>query len=105
MRNNINQVIGENYIAVKGRDTMRKIVSVTPGVVLTECKYKDGGWRYELWPTEPSECWLTSHTEEEQHEAYSMLLRLTRTLRSRLEYKKYQAQLKLENIDKKLELI
>ena len=56
--NGMNDTVGKNYIANKGRDTLRKIVAVSPRVVLTECKYKDIGWRYELWPTEPTETWL-----------------------------------------------
>ena len=53
----MNDTVGKNYIAVKGRDTLRKIVVVSPRVVLTECEYKELGWRYELWPSEPSETW------------------------------------------------
>ena len=101
----MNQTIGKNYIAVKGRDTMRKIVSVTPGVVLTECKYKGEGWRYELWPTEPSECCLTFHTEEEQQDPYVTLVRLSRTLHSQLEREIVELNNKLKTTEKNLKTV
>ena len=80
----MNDTVGKNYIANKDRDTLRKIVSVSPRVVLTECKYKELGWRYELWPTEPTETWL---------------------LRVQLETERDENEMRLKEINKTLELI
>lgn len=102
----MNDTIGENYIAAKGRDTLRKIVCVSPRVVLTECEYKEVGWRYELWPTEPSESWLTFKTEEEQmNDPEDTLNRLSLILRSQLETEKKENEMRLKQINKNLDLI
>ena len=70
----MNDTVGKNYIAVKGRDTLRKIVVVSPHVVLTECEYKELGWRYELWPKEPTETWLNfSYSDEKVMDLNSVL--------------------------------
>jgi hypothetical protein len=82
----MNDTVGENYIAVKGRDTLRKIVVVSPRVVLTECEYKELGWRYELWPTEPTETWLNfSYSDERLKDVNSKMLLMSNLLRVQLE--------------------
>ena len=102
----MNQTIGKNYIAVKGRDTLRKIVSVSPRVVLTECKYKKLGWRYELWPTEPTETWLNfSYSDERLKDVNSKMLLMSNLLRVQLETEKEENEMRLKEINKTLELI
>ena len=102
----MNQTIGKNYIAVKGRDTLRKIVSVSPRVVLTECEYKDLRWRYELWPTEPTETWLNfSYSNERLKDVNSKMLLMSNLLRVQLETEKQENEMRLKEINKTLELI
>ncbi len=102
----MNQTIGKNYIAVKGRDTLRKIVVVSPRVVLTECEYKDLGWRYELWPTEPTETWLNfSYSDERLKDVNSKMLLMSNLLRVQLETEKQENEMRLKEINKTLELI
>ena len=102
----MNQTIGKNYIAVKGRDTLRKIVSVSPRVVLTECEYKELGWRYELWPTEPTETWLNfSYSDERLKDVNSKMLLMSNLLRVQLETEKQENEMRLKEINKTLELI
>ena len=102
----MNQTIGKNYIAVKGRDTLRKIVVVLPRVVLTECEYKDLGWRYELWPTEPTETWLNfSYSDERLEDVNSKMLLMSNLLRVQLETERDENEMRLKEINKTLELI
>mgnify|MGYP003638344204 FL=1 len=102
----MNQTIGKNYIAVKGRDTLRKIVVVSPRVVLTECEYKELGWRYELWPTEPTETWLNfSYSDERLKDVNSKMLLMSNLLRVQLETEKQENEMRLKEINKTLELI
>jgi hypothetical protein len=102
----MNDTVGKNYIANKGRDTLRKIVAVSPRVVLTECKYKDIGWRYELWPTEPTETWLNfSYTAVKVADFNSKMLLMTNLLRIQLETEKSENEMRLKTINHTLELI
>ena len=102
----MNDTVGENYIAVKGRDTLRKIVVVSPRVVLTECEYKELGWRYELWPSEPSETWLNfSYSDERLKDVNSKMLLMSNLLRVQLEPEKAENEMRLKEINKTLELI
>jgi hypothetical protein len=102
----MNDTVGKNYIAVKGRDTLRKIVVVSPRVVLTECKYKELGWRYELWPTEPTETWLNfSYSDERLKDVNSKMLLMANLLRVQLETEKAENEMRLKEINKTLELI
>jgi len=102
----MNDTVGENYIAVKGRDTLRKIVVVSPRVVLTECEYKELGWRYELWPSEPSETWLNfSYSDERLKDVNSKMLLMSNLLRVQLETEKEENEMRLKEINKTLELI
>ena len=102
----MNQTIGENYIANKGRDTLRKIVVVSPRVVLTECEYKELGWRYELWPTEPTETWLNfSYSEERLKDVNGKMLLMANLLRVQLEKEKEENEMRLKEINKTLDLI
>ena len=102
----MNQTIGDNYIANKGRDTLRKIVVVSPRVVLTECEYKELGWRYELWPTEPTETWLNfSYSDERLKDVNSKMLLMSNLLRVQLETEKEENEMRLKEINKTLELI
>ena len=102
----MNDTVGENYIAVKGRDTLRKIVVVSPRVVLTECEYKELGWRYELWPSEPSETWLNfSYSDERLKDVNSKMLLMSNLLRVQLETEKEENEIRLKEINKTLELI
>jgi|SRR6056300_1385003 hypothetical protein len=102
----MNQTIGENYIANKGRDTLRKIVVVSPRVVLTECEYKELGWRYELWPTEPTETWLNfSYSEERLKDVNGKMLLMANLLRVQLETEKEENEMRLKEINKTLDLI
>jgi len=102
----MNDTVGENYIAVKGRDTLRKIVVVSPRVVLTECEYKELGWRYELWPSEPSETWLNfSYSDERLKDVNSKMLLMSNLLRVQLETEKQENEMRLKEINKTLELI
>jgi hypothetical protein len=101
----MNDTVGENYIAVKGRDTLRKIVVVSPRVVLTECEYKELGWRYELWPTEPTETWLNfSYSDERLKDVNSKMLLMSNLLRVQLETEKEENEMRLKEINKTLEL-
>ena len=82
----MNDTVGDNYIANKGRDTLRKIVVVSPRVVLTECEYKEIGWRYELWPKEPTETWLNfSFSDEQLSNPKDKMLLMANLLRVQLE--------------------
>jgi hypothetical protein len=102
----MNQTIGENYIANKGRDTLRKIVVVSPRVVLTECEYKELGWRYELWPTEPTETWLAAECSEERlKDVNGKMLLMANLLRVQLETEKKEDEMRLKEINKTLDLI
>ena len=102
----MNDTVGENYIAVKERDTLRKIVVVSPRVVLTECEYKELGWRYELWPTEPTETWLNfSYSDERLKDVNSKMLLMSNLLRVQLETEKEENEMRLKEINKTLELI
>ena len=102
----MNQTIGDNYIANKGRDTLRKIVVVSPRVVLTECEYKGIGSRYELWPTEPTETWLNfSYSDEKLTDVNSKMLLMANLLRVQLETEKDENEMRLKEINKTLELI
>ncbi len=113
-----NDTVGKNYIATKGRDTLRKIVVVSPRVVLTECEYKvakcvdpegeykEMGWRYELWPTEPTETWLNfSFSDEKLTDVNSKMLLMANLLRVQLETEKEENEMRLKEINKTLELI
>ena len=102
----MNDVVGKNYIASKGRDTLRQIVVVSPRVVLTECEYKELGWRYELWPSEPSETWLNFSYEDEQlKDVNSKMLLMANLLRVQLETERDENKMRLKEINKTLELI
>ena len=102
----MNQTIGGNYIANKGRDTLRKIVVVSPRVVLTECEYDKIGWRYELWPTEPTETWLNfSYSDEKLTDVNSKMLLMANLLRVQLETERDENEMRLKEINKTLELI
>ena len=102
----MNQTIGDNYIANKGRDTLRKIVVVSPRVVLTECEYGKYGWRYELWPTEPTETWLNfSYSDEKLTDVNSKMLLMANLLRIQLETERDENEMRLKEINKTLELI
>jgi hypothetical protein len=88
------------------RNTLRKIVVVSPRVVLTECEYKELGWRYELWPTEPTETWLNfSYSDERLKDVNSKMLLMSNLLRVQLETEKEENEMRLKEINKTLELI
>ena len=102
----MNDTVGKNYIATKGRDTLRKIVVTSPRVVLTECKYKELGWRYELWPKEPTETWLNfSYSDEKLTDVNSKMLLMANLLRVQLETEKAENEMRLKEINRVLELI
>ena len=102
----MNDTVGKNYIATKGRDTLRQIVVVSPRVVLTECEYKELGWRYELWPTEPSETFLNfSYSDEKLTDVNSKMLLMANLLRVQLETEKEEKEMRLKEINRQLELI
>ena len=102
----MNDTVGKNYIATKGRDTLRQIVVVSPRVVLTECEYKELGWRYELWPTEPSETFLNfSYSDEKLTDVNSKMLLMANLLRVQLETEKEENEMRLKEINRQLELI
>lgn len=102
----MNDTVGKNYIATKGRDTLRQIVVVSPRVVLTECEYKELGWRYELWPTEPSEtCLNFSYSDEKLTDVNSKMLLMANLLRVQLETEKKENEMRLKEINRQLELI
>tara|TARA_R110002050_G_scaffold117518_2_gene234287 strand:- start:2260 stop:2571 length:312 start_codon:yes stop_codon:yes gene_type:complete len=102
----MNDTVGKNYIATKGRDTLRKIVVVSPRVVLTECEYKELGWRYELWPTEPTETWLNfSFSDEQLSNPKDKMLLMANLLRVQLETERDENEMRLKEINKQLELI
>ena len=104
----MNDTVGENYIATKGRDTLRQIVVVSPRVVLTECEYDEGWnyWRYELWPKEPSETWLSfSYSEEKITDVKGKMLMIANLLRVQLETERNENEMRLKEINRQLELI
>ena len=102
----MNDTVGKNYIANKGRDTLRKIVVVSPRVVLTECEYKELGWRYELWSKEPTETFLNfSYSDEKLTDVNSKMLLMANLLRVQLETEKEENEMRLKEINRQLELI
>ena len=102
----MNDTVGKNYIATKGRDTLRKIVVVSPRVVLTECEYRELGWRYELWPTAPTETWLNfSFSDEQLSNPKDKMLLMANLLRVQLETERDENEMRLKEINKQLELI
>ena len=102
----MNDTVGKNYIANKGRDTLRKIVVVSPRVVLTECDTQEVGWRYELWPKEPTETWLNfSHSDEKVTDVNSKMLMMANLLRVQLETERDENEMRLKEINRQLDLI